>query len=158
MDPIELLTQQHDEAESLFQQVAVARGEERTRLFRRLAWLLTLHAQLEERFFYPAVKVAETSDLVQHSFEDHAEVRALISQMLHLDVSDMQFEPALVRLRTSVEAHVAEERSMLFPQVRRILSPEHLERLGDEVVRGMDELVQPGALPSVSSEPLMGAP
>ncbi|HYO59412.1 hemerythrin domain-containing protein [Archangium sp.] len=157
MDPIELLTQQHDEAELLFQQVAVVRGEERTRLFRRLAWLLTLHAQLEERYFYPAVKVAETSDLVQHSYEDHAEARALISQMLHLDVSDIQFEPALVRLRTSVEAHVAEERSILFPQVRRLLSAEHLERLGDELERGVTELAQPGALPTVSPEPVMGA-
>jgi hypothetical protein len=114
MDPIELLTRQHEEAETLFQQVSVARGEERTRLFRRLAWLLTLHAQLEE--------------------------------------------PALVRLRASVEAHVAEERSMLFPQVRRLFSAEQLERLGEELVREMDDLMQPGALPSVSPEPLVGAP
>ncbi|QRK04161.1 hemerythrin domain-containing protein [Archangium violaceum] len=157
MDPIELLTQQHEEAERLFQQVAVVSGDERTVLFRRLAWLLTLHTQLEERFFYPEVKLAETRDLVQHSYDDHAEAKALISQMLHLDVSDMQFEPALIRLRTSVEAHVAEERSMLFPQVRRLLSAEHLERLGDELLRGMDELTQPGALPSVSHESQLGA-
>lgn len=156
MDPIELLTQQHDEAERLFQQVAVVSGDERTILFRRLAWLLTLHTQLEERFFYPEVKLAETSDLVQHSYDDHAEATALITHMLHLDVRDMQFEPALIRLRTSVEAHVAEERSMLFPQVRRLLSAEHLERLGDELLRGMDELTQPGALPSVSPEPQLG--
>ena len=158
MDPIELLTQQHEEAERLFQQVSVAGGDDRTHLFRHLAWLLTLHAQLEERFFYPGVKLAETSDLVQHSYEDHAEARALISQMLHWEVSDMRFEPALVRLRASVEAHVAEERSVLFPRVRRLLSAEQLERLGEELERGMEELVQPGALPSVSSEPVMGAP
>ncbi|HZH14026.1 MAG TPA: hemerythrin domain-containing protein [Archangium sp.] len=157
MDPIELLTRQHEEAESLFQQVAVASGEERTHLFRRLAYLLTLHTQLEERFFYPEVKLAQTSDLVQHSYDDHAESRALISQMLHLDVRDIQFEPALIRLRESVEAHVAEERSILFPQVRRLLSSEHLARLGNELVRGVDELTQPGALPAVSSESQLGA-
>ncbi|HZI05110.1 MAG TPA: hemerythrin domain-containing protein [Archangium sp.] len=157
MDPIELLTRQHEEAESLFQQVAVASGEERTHLFRRLAYLLTLHTQLEERFFYPEVKLAQTSDLVQHSYDDHAESRALISQMLHLDVRDIQFEPALIRLRESVEAHVAEERSILFPQVRQLLSSEHLARLGNELVRGVDELTQPGALPAVSSESQLGA-
>ena len=157
MDPIELLTRQHEEAESLFQQVAVASGEERTHLFRRLAYLLTLHTQLEERFFYPEVKLAQTSDLVQHSYDDHAESKALISQMLHLDVRDIQFEPALIRLRESVEAHVAEERSILFPQVRQLLSSEHLARLGNELVRGVDELTQPGALPAVSSESQLGA-
>lgn len=157
MDPIELLTRQHEEAESLFQQVAVARGEERTHLFRRLAYLLTLHTHLEERFFYPEVKLAETSDLIQHSYDDHAESKALISQMLHLDVRDIQFEPALIRLRESVEAHVAEERSILFPQVRQLLSSEHLARLGNELVRGVDELTQPGALPSVSPESQLGA-
>ena len=157
MDPIELLTRQHEEAERLFQQVSVARGEERTHLFRRLAYLLTLHTQLEERFFYPEVKLAETSDLVQHSYDDHAESKALISQMLHLDVSDMQFEPALIRLRESVEAHVAEERSILFPQVRQLLSVEHLARLGNELVRGVDELTQPGALPAVSHDSQLGA-
>jgi iron-sulfur cluster repair protein YtfE (RIC family) len=157
MDPIELLTRQHEEAESLFQQVAVASGEERTHLFRRLAYLLTLHTQLEERFFYPEVKLAQTSDLVQHSYDDHAESKALISQMLHLDVRDIQFEPALIRLRESVEAHVAEERSILFPQVQKLLSSEHLARLGNELVRGVDELTQPGALPAVSSESQLGA-
>jgi hemerythrin superfamily protein len=157
MDPIELLTQQHEEAERLFQHVAVVSGDERTQLFRRLAWLLTLHTQLEERYFYPAVKLAETSDLIQHSYQDHAEARALITQMLHLDVSDMQFEPALVRLRTSVEAHVAEERSILFPQVRRLLSAEQLEQLGDELTRQVHELAQPGALPTVAPEADLGA-
>lgn len=157
MDPIELLTQQHEEAESLFQQVAVASGEARTHLFRRLAYLLTLHTQLEERFFYPEVKLAETSELVQHSYDDHAEATALISQLLHLDVSDMQFEPALISLRESVEAHVAEERSMLFPQVRKLLSAEHLARLGDELGRGVSELTQPGALPAVSHDSQLGA-
>ncbi len=157
MDPIELLTRQHEEAELLFQQVAVSTGAERTRLFGRLAWLLTLHTQLEERYFYPEVKLAETDDLVHHSFDDHAEAKALISQLIHLDVSDMQFEPALVLLRTSVEAHVAEERSMLFPLVRRLLSAERLERLGAELVRGVNELTQPGGLPTLSSEIHEGA-
>lgn len=157
MDPIELLTRQHEEAELLFQQVAVATGEERARLFGRLAWLLTLHTQLEERYFYPEVKLAETDDLVHHAYDDHAEAKALISQLIHLDVSDMQFEPALVLLRTSVEAHVAEERSMLFPLVRRLLAAERLERLGGELVRGVNELTQPGGLPTLSSEIHEGA-
>lgn len=157
MDPIALLTRQHEETETLFQQVAVAAGEERARLFRLLARMLTLHTLLEERYFYPAVKVAETEDLLLHSFDDHAESKALISQMIHLDVRDMQFEPALVHLRTSVEAHVAEERSILFPLVQRLFSAEDLARLGDELARRTDELAQPGALPTVSSETQLGA-
>jgi hypothetical protein len=157
MDPIELLTRQHEEAELLFQQVAAASAEEKTHLFRHLAWLLTLHTQLEERHFYPEVKLAETEDLLLHSFDDHAEAKALISQLLHLDARDMRFEPALVGLRASVEAHVAEERSTLFPLVRRLLSAEHLARLGAELALRTTELSQPGALPTVSPEAEVGA-
>lgn len=157
MDAIALLTQQHEETEAIFQQVAVATGAERGRLFRLLARMLTLHTMLEERHFYPAVKVAETEDLLLHSFDDHAESKALISQMIHLDLNDMQFEPALVRLRASVEAHVAEERSIVFPLVRKLFSTEDLERLGDELARRTDELAKPGALPTVSSETHQGA-
>jgi hypothetical protein len=157
MDPIELLTRQHEEAELLFQQVSVAKGEERAQLFHRLAWLLTLHTQLEERYFYPEVKLAETDELVHHAYDDHGEAKALISQLIHLDVSDMQFEPALVQLRASVEAHVAEERSMLFPLVRRLLSAGHIDRLGEDLRRGMNELTQPGGLPTLSSEIQEGA-
>jgi len=156
MDAIALLTSQHEETEILFQQVAVERGVERLRSFRLLARMLTLHTLLEERHFYPAVRVAETEDLLLHSFDDHAESKALISQMIHLDISDMQFEPALVRLRASVEAHVAEERSIIFPLVQRLFSAEDLERLGDELARRTDELAQPGALPTVSSEAQLG--
>jgi hypothetical protein len=157
MDPIELLTQQHDEAESLFQQVSVARGEEQLHLFRRLAWLLTLHTQLEERYFYPAVKVAETEDGLHHSYDDHASTKALILRLLRMDVSDMQFEPILAQLRAAVEAHVAEERSMFFPQVRQLFSAEQLALLGDELARRTNELAQPGALPTISPEPQAGA-
>ncbi|HZH79083.1 MAG TPA: hemerythrin domain-containing protein [Archangium sp.] len=156
MDAIALLTQQHEETEAIFQQLAVATGVERARLFRLLARMLTLHTLLEERHFYPAVRVAETEDLLLHSFDDHAESKALISQMIHLDISDMQFEPALVRLRASVEAHVAEERSIVFPLVRKLFSTEDLERLGAELARRTDELAQPGALPTVSSETQLG--
>jgi glutaredoxin 2 len=156
MDAIALLTQQHEETEAIFQQLAVATGVQRARLFRLLARMLTLHTLLEERHFYPAVKVAETEDLLLHSFDDHAESKALISQMIHLDISDMQFEPALVRLRASVEAHIAEERSILFPLLQKLFSAEDLERLGDELARRTDELAQPGALPTVSSETQLG--
>jgi hypothetical protein len=104
------------------------------------------------------VKLAETDDLIHHSFDDHAQAKALISQLVHLDASDMQFEPMLVELRASVEAHVAEERSILFPQVRKLFSDEQLERLGEELVREMKDLMQPGALPTVSPEPQLGAP
>jgi hypothetical protein len=156
MDAIALLTQQHEETEAIFQQLAVATGVERARLFRLLARMLTLHTLLEERHFYPAVRVAETEDLLLHSFDDHAESKALISQMIHLDISDMQFEPALVRLRTAVEAHIAEERSILFPLLQKLFSTEDLERLGAELARRTDELAQPGALPTVSSETQLG--
>jgi hypothetical protein len=152
MDPIDILNQQHDEAESLFQQLSLATGEDRFHLFRRLAWLLTLHTQLEERYFYPVVKLAQTEYLLHHSYDDHAASKALILRMLRLDVSDMQFEPALVELRASVEAHVAEERSTLFPWVQRLFSAEQLALLGDELARRSNELAQPNALPTLSSE------
>jgi hypothetical protein len=157
MDPIEILNQQHDEAESLFQQVSVATGEERLHLFRRLAWLLSLHTHLEERYFYPAVKVAQTEDLLHHSHDDHASAKGLILQLLRMDFSDMRFEPSLVQLRASVEAHVAEERSTLFPWVQRLFTSEQLAFLGDELARRTTELAQPGALPTVSSESQVGA-
>jgi hemerythrin superfamily protein len=157
MDPIDLLNQQHDEAESLFQQVSMARGEERLHLFRRLAWLLTLHTQLEERYFYPVVKLAQTEYLLHHSYDDHAASKALILRMLRLDVSDIQFEPALVELRASIEAHVAEERSTLFPWVQQLFSAEQLALLGDELARRTNELAQPNALPTIPSEPQAGA-
>ena len=53
MSAIELLKQQHREVDGLFQRIKVANGDERISLLGQVAEALTIHAALEEHFFYP---------------------------------------------------------------------------------------------------------
>src|SRR5207237_10415472 len=81
MDAIKLLKNDHRQVEKIFSQIEKGNGN-REQLFRELANELTVHAEIEEQLFYPAVKNAkQTHDLVLESFEEHKQVRLVLANL-----------------------------------------------------------------------------
>jgi hypothetical protein len=56
MNAIEMLEQQHQEVDRLFAEIEGTCAEEKEALFDEIADSLAMHAAIEERHFYPAVK------------------------------------------------------------------------------------------------------
>ncbi|MBC7173627.1 MAG: hemerythrin domain-containing protein, partial [Polyangiaceae bacterium] len=70
MEATELLTIQHDEVSSLFEQIELSDDvDERGALFEELADSLAAHTTIEERVFYPTVYGAGLQDLLRESVE-----------------------------------------------------------------------------------------
>ncbi|MGQ0508126.1 MAG: hemerythrin domain-containing protein [Myxococcaceae bacterium] len=148
MDPIEILEAQHREAEALFKLIAAETNAlERHALFVRLARALKLHTQLEEEIIYPELRTAVTEAEIHHSFDEHARVSAHLLQMARLHPNSTEFEGHLIEIRQAVEAHVSEERSVLFPFARRVLSEEQASSLYEQLIDRMQELLEPDGLP-----------
>src|SRR5512144_2754269 len=62
LNAMDLLTAQHRYVEKLFAHIAKEEGARKSVAFRELADILAIHAAVEERIFYPAVKSASTDD------------------------------------------------------------------------------------------------
>ena len=129
MDAIELLKNDHQKVEKIF--AAMEKKEERQRRFPELDRELSVHAEIEERIFYPATKEAEpTRDLVLESIEEHKQIKMVLADLEQTDKTTDEWGAALKVLKEDVMHHVGEEETDLFPKVRKVLSKDQLEDLG----------------------------
>lgn len=131
MDAITLLKNDHRKVEKIFSQIEKGSGD-REQLFTELATELTVHAEIEEKLFYPAVKNAkQTHDLVLESFEEHKQVKMVLADLAKADKKTENWLAGLKVLMEDVQHHVGEEENELFPKVKeKVLSEQELKDLG----------------------------
>jgi hemerythrin superfamily protein len=142
MDALTMLKQQHQEVDELFDRMQQADESEKITLMGQIAEKLTLHAMIEEQHFYPFCMRMGIQDMVDHSLQEHAEVKQLISEILQMKRHNPLIDPSVQKLMMSVQSHVKEEENTLFPRLMSVASEEDLRSVGMEMQRTMDELSQ----------------
>ncbi len=144
MDAIEYLKDQHREIESLFDQIESAlRTAPRRRLCRKLLDLIAIHSAIEEMIFYPAAANAGVEQLVPRAFEEHLAAERLITRTEPCGPrSDAAAK--LAALREWKRQHARTEEEELFPTVKRLLDPDLLQVVGEQMASVADQLLGPG--------------
>jgi hemerythrin superfamily protein len=122
MDAIEMLLADHQVVAGMFKKFRGLRGNsgQRYALAQKVCQELQMHSMIEELYLYPAVgeTLPETDRLIGHSMEEHQTVGRLVMEILGLGDGYDRLEDLMEELMTSVEEHVAEEESRLFPAMR----------------------------------------
>jgi hemerythrin superfamily protein len=138
MSPTQVLKQDHRTIKELFAEYArLEEGDpsEKDFLFGEIRAILTVHAEIEEQLFYPAVRdvgTKEAEDVVNDAVEEHQIVKTLLEEMSGLEAGDEHFEAKMKVLRENVEHHAGEEEKDMFPLSKK-LSKEAQERLRIEM-------------------------
>jgi hemerythrin superfamily protein len=146
MSAIEMLEADHREVEDLFEELESASNkDEKREIFEELADKLAVHATIEERHFYPAAKGKETEDLLKEAVEEHLSVKRLVADLMEVDASDATFDAKVKVLKEQIEHHVEEEEGELFPKVKKLLDPDAMDALEQEMVATREELMEEGA-------------
>jgi hemerythrin superfamily protein len=158
MNAIDMLESQHREVEELFKKIEKAKdASSKDELFLEIADKLAIHAAIEEHQFYPSVKAKRTEDILLESLEEHLAIKRVLSDLLDVDAEDESFDAKIKVLKETVEHHVGEEEDDLFPKVRKLLSEEELEAIGQEMQAEQSELEEAGdarkAVPSETDRP-----
>lgn len=124
-DACDLLDADHLAVKHLFvdyagQAHAPQPSDDRATLAMRICDELTLHAQIEEEIFYPALREAlpDANDLVMEAQGEHDEAKALIAQIRASTVADEALDELVAALARVIEDHVKMERDELFPKAR----------------------------------------
>jgi hemerythrin-like domain-containing protein len=150
-----MLKAEHDEVRQLFKEFEGSSENARSsrkRIADEVSKKLDVHAQLEEKIFYPACEKLQDEQarkMVGESFEEHLIVKRLIAELAPLDASDEKFESKFTVLKENVEHHADEEERDLFPVAEKELGDERLEELGAELAR-MKQRLMSGAKASRS--------
>jgi iron-sulfur cluster repair protein YtfE (RIC family) len=139
-DACELLDADHLAVKHLFVEyarLAMAAPQdsagERGALAQRICAELTVHAQIEEEIFYPALRGAspDAGPLLDEAEAEHQEAKDLIAQIEAMgDAADPAMDDLVSRLAQAIEHHVKEERTQLFPKARATLD---LGELGERL-------------------------
>lgn len=133
MNAIELLKDDHDKVDRLFQKVkATEEGEEHKELFKKIKAELDAHTHIEEKIFYPRLKQEEElEDITLEGIEEHHQAKMFLRELAGLSEDSEKFEPKLKVLMEDITHHVQEEEGEMFPKVEKILGADELNELGN---------------------------
>ena len=122
-DACTLLDSDHRKVKKLFNQYEELAGsrstEDRRELAMEICMELTVHAQLEEEIFYPALRAEfKEGELLDEAEVEHATAKALIAQIQEAGEVDEKFDALVKVLGEYIDHHVKEERGEIFPKAR----------------------------------------
>ncbi|MDB5919285.1 MAG: hemerythrin [Massilia sp.] len=142
-DAIELLTADHQKVKDLFEQFDKLSDRSKVnkkKLADQICLELTVHSQIEEEIFYPAVREAlKEDDMVDEAVVEHAAAKDLIAQIREMDPGDDLYDAKVKVLSEQIEHHVGEEESEMFEKVRK--AKLDVAALGEEMAMRKDELM-----------------
>lgn len=133
---ITLLTADHRKVSRIFAQYEKAKNtdlEEKQRLAKMACTELTIHAQLEEELFYPALRDAlAEDDLLDEAEVEHGSIKKLIAALESSTPEDRLYDANMKVLSEYVKHHVEEEQGEIFPKARKAKALDLVE-IGEEI-------------------------
>jgi hemerythrin superfamily protein len=118
---IDLLTADHARVKKLF-----SRGEKVSDdpealqpIVEEACDALTLHAEIEEEFVYPAVEPADDDHLIAEARVEHNSAKQLIAELQSMEPDDERYFATFKVLGEYVKHHVKEEEGELCPLARK---------------------------------------
>ncbi len=153
-DAIALLKADHKAVKELFKQVEETSERAKAQLQRlgdQICAELTVHTQIEEEVFYPAVQERtqrghkEEKDMVLEAYEEHAAAKKVIEDVRATEPGDDSYKPKIKTLSEMIDHHVKEEEHELFPSVKELFDEDELVELGQRLSELKTRLQQQSA-------------
>ena len=136
MNAIELLKEDHDKVDKLFQHVKADEDADHRDTFEQIKAELEVHMHIEETLFYPKMKEdgdEELKKIVLEGVEEHHQAKMFLRELSTLVDDSEKFQPKLKVLIEDIAHHVQEEEGKMFPMIQKQFDEYTLQMLGDEM-------------------------
>lgn len=159
-DAIALLKADHKRVADLYAQYETTRSAAKKKtIVATIIEELSIHAQVEEELFYPAVKAAlKDKEMVPEAQVEHATLKELIAQVKDREPDGEMFDAKIKVMSEYTKHHVKEEHTEMFPKARK--TKLDMNELGAKIAARKDELKANPELrekPPVPATPAMAA-
>jgi len=162
-DATQILTADHRKVSKIFAEFDKIKDgdtQRKQQLVKMACDELTVHAQIEEEIFYPALYEAfkeKDEDLVDEAQVEHASIKQLIETLKSSSPQDRLYDANVTVLAEYVKHHVKEEQGEIFPKARRAEGLD-LRQMGEEISARKAQLMEeygmePEQPPSPKSRP-----
>lgn len=122
-DAITLLTEDHEQVKSMFEQYEELGDRafaSKQKLALKICTELTKHATAEEEIFYSAVRAAtKDDDMLDEAIVEHASAKDLIAQIISMEPTEDLYDAKVKVLGELIDHHVKEEEGEMFPKARK---------------------------------------
>jgi hemerythrin superfamily protein len=157
-DAIALLRADHKRVSDLYEQYEAARSAAKKKsIVATICQELSIHAQVEEEIFYPAVKAAlKDKELVPEAQVEHASLKELIAQVKDKEPDGEMFDARIKVMSEYTKHHVKEEQTEMFPKAQK--TGLDMKALGARIAARKEELMADPDLmesPPVPASPAM---
>jgi len=116
---IEMLKEDHEKVKGLFEDFESAEGRERADIAATAIMELEVHADLEEKLIYPAIrKHIDEDEMMNEAVEEHHLVHVLIKELKKLKPKDEVFQAKFKVLGELVKHHIEEEEGEMLPKAQ----------------------------------------
>jgi len=144
-DALSKLKSDHDGVKKLFAKYEKSKDDmsptEKEAIVAEICNELTVHTQIEEEIFYPAVREVADDDLdelLDEAAVEHTGAKDLVAQLDGASASDYLYDAKVTVLGENVKHHAAEEEDKMFPKVRK--TDIDLKALGEQLIQRAEEL------------------
>lgn len=142
-DAIALLTQDHKMVQKMFKDFEKnkesADNETKAEVIRTVCQELTIHAQIEEELFYPAMREAlDEHDILDEAEVEHTAAKQLIAELERMRPGENLYEAKFTVLGEYVNHHIKEEQGEMFKKAKS--SGVDLVELGERMLQRKQEL------------------
>lgn len=136
-----LLRADHKHVAGLFEEYEATKSTaKKKKLVAEICTELSVHAQVEEEIFYPAVqKALKDHELVPEATVEHASMKELIAQVEGKEPDGDMFDAKVTVLSEYVKHHVKEEQNDMFPKAKA--ASLDLHALGAEIAERKAQLL-----------------
>lgn len=141
MDAIIYLRAQHNKVRQAFK-VIKKTANEKSKLakFNALCKELICHETMEQKAWYPVLrKNKELAKVIKHLLVEEKDAAKAIKQFKKMEFG-MLWKLKFIKFHHDVDHHAKEEEKKLFPQVRKFLPKEDLNKLGVKLKKTMSQL------------------
>ncbi|HWI81998.1 hemerythrin domain-containing protein [Ramlibacter sp.] len=120
-DAIAQLVADHQKVTGMFKAFEKLRSDaDKAELAEEICKELTVHMQLEEEIFYPAVQAAlHDHELVPEANVEHGSVKDLIAQLEGARAGGDEYDAKVHVMGELIEHHVKEEETEMFPKAKK---------------------------------------
>ena len=116
---IEMLKEDHEKVQGLFEEFESAEGSEQADIAATAIMELEVHAELEEKLIYPAIREQlDEDEKMNEALEEHHRVHVLIKELKKLKPKDAVFQAKFKVLGELVKHHIEEEEGEMLPKAQ----------------------------------------
>jgi len=138
---VDLIKSQHKEVDTLYKTYQNTEKDGKLAIAHQIIRKICIHGESEEMVLYPFLKTKGIVDKVDHSLQEHLQLKKDLAVLDGLDnVDDPNYDSTLHKAMKELLHHIEEEETDMLPSLEKHASQDELKKLLEDFQKAMTQV------------------